>query len=75
MFDWKLIFFRHSHSGKPTAIFVDLDRCCDIEDLVSNVWINTIAPSALYNCNFTNAQIDWRQLGCTRVLVMKHIYS
>eukprot|EP00731_Ephydatia_muelleri_P023464 Em0015g1047a len=38
---------------------------------VSDDWFNSKNPSALYKQGLTNAQIDWRQLGCTVYWILK----
>ena len=66
------ICFVRSHTEKQnTAIFIDLDRCCNAGYGVSDDWFNSKNPSALYKQGLTNAQIDWRQLGCTVYWILK----
>ena len=66
------ICFVNSHTEKQsTAIFIDLDRCCNADFIVSDVWFNSKTPSALYKQGLKNAQIDWRQLGCTVYWILK----
>ena len=68
------ICFVNSHTEKQStaiSIFIDLDRCCNADYIVSDVWFNSKTPSALYKQGLKNAQIDWRQLGCTVYWILK----
>lgn len=56
-------------SDGSRAIFIDIDRCSITYEMIHEKWCNS--NSALYHREFTNEQIDWRQLGCTIYWILK----